>query len=118
MSPRRNHPHRGQGRRGQGPGGDSGVLEPERARRGVEGIVEWGGEDWTFRGIPGSAAVKTYRCPGCDHEIAPGVAHIVAWRADGIGGPDDRRHWHTGCWRARAQRTPRVPRSRDAPRYG
>jgi hypothetical protein len=40
-------------------------------------------------------AVKTYRCPGCDHEIPPGVGHevVVPRRA-----PADRRHWHSGCW--------------------
>jgi hypothetical protein len=47
--------------------------------------------------------VKTYRCPGCDHEIPPGTAHIVAWAVE--GGEDDRRHWHTGCWRGRRTRT-------------
>jgi hypothetical protein len=40
-------------------------------------------------------AVKHYRCPGCDHEIRPGEGHkVVVPRAD----PDERRHWHSGCW--------------------
>ncbi|MFD0537435.1 hypothetical protein ACFQY7_30485 [Actinomadura luteofluorescens] len=64
---------------------------------------------------PGTGAAKPYRCPGCDQEIAPGVGHVVAWRA-GDGG-DDRRHWHRPCWQARNRRTPRVLRSRNAPRY-
>lgn len=38
-----------------------------------------GDEMYVVRTIPGTRAVKTYRCPGCDHEIMPGVAHIVAW---------------------------------------
>ncbi|MEV0712818.1 MULTISPECIES: ATP/GTP-binding protein [Nocardia] len=63
-------------------------------------------ETYIVRSIPGSRAVKTYRCPGCDHEIPPGVAHIVAWQAD--GGEDDRRHWHQGCWNGR--RTRRITR--------
>jgi hypothetical protein len=41
-------------------------------------------------------AVKTYRCPGCDHEIMPGQGHKVVVPR---GAPEDRRHWHTGCWR-------------------
>jgi hypothetical protein len=40
-------------------------------------------------------AQKMYRCPGCDHEIRPGVGHKVVIPLDA---PDDRRHWHTGCW--------------------
>ena len=40
-------------------------------------------------------AVKTYRCPGCDHEIREGEGHKVVVPN---GAPEDRRHWHTGCW--------------------
>jgi hypothetical protein len=40
-------------------------------------------------------AVKTYRCPGCDHEIRPGTGHKVVVPRDA---PEDRRHWHTSCW--------------------
>ncbi|WP_227838630.1 ATP/GTP-binding protein [Nocardia aurantia] len=61
------------------------------------------GEDYAVRTVPGARAVKTYRCPGCDHEIPPGTAHIVAWAV--YGGEDDRRHWHTGCWRGRNTRS-------------
>jgi hypothetical protein len=40
-------------------------------------------------------ALKTYRCPGCDHEIPPGLGHeAIVPRRD----PGERRHWHTGCW--------------------
>lgn len=56
---------------------------------------------WMVRAVTGEAAVKTYRCPGCDHEIAPRVAHVVAWRS---GGEAHRRHWHRPCWTARDQR--------------
>ena len=57
--------------------------------------------------------MTAYRCPGCDQEIALGVPHVVVWPADdrgesGWGGRvDDRRHWHTPCWNARANRRPR-----------
>ncbi|MCP2320816.1 hypothetical protein APR12_006203 [Nocardia amikacinitolerans] len=75
----------------------------------VFGRTERGPDDddvFIVRTIPGTRATKTYRCPGCDHEIPPGVAHIVAWAAD--GGEDDRRHWHRGCWNGR--RTRRITR--------
>jgi hypothetical protein len=84
----------------------------------VEAVQGWGDEQWRVRGIPGDASVKTYRCPGCEQEIRPGVPHLVAWPAGGRGDEGDRRHWHTGCWRARDRRAPTVPRGRDAPRYG
>lgn len=49
-------------------------------------------------------AVKAYRCPGCDHEIRPGEGHeVVVPRA----APDERRHWHTGCWHRAQRRRPR-----------
>ncbi|SDY66363.1 hypothetical protein SAMN05444365_10337 [Micromonospora pattaloongensis] len=87
-------------------------------RHGVQGVQAWTDGEWMVRGIPGPAATKTYRCPGCDQEIRPGVPHVVAWPADGRGDLTDRRHWHSGCWRARDRRGPVVQRSRNAPRYG
>jgi hypothetical protein len=55
---------------------------------------------WQARAVQPARALKTYRCPYCNQDIRPGVAHVVAWR----DGEDDlRRHWHTPCW------------SRDAP---
>jgi hypothetical protein len=93
-------------------------LDVERARRGVESVQSWADGDWLVRNVPASAATKVYRCPGCGQEVRPGVAHVVAWPADGRGDEADRRHWHTGCWRARDRRTPPVERSRSAPKYG
>lgn len=81
------------------------ALDLERALR-FEAVQSWTDGDWLVRTIPGSAATKMYRCPGCDHEIRPGVAHVVAWPADGRGDAGDRRHWHTPCWRARDRRRP------------
>jgi hypothetical protein len=83
-------------------GGDEGAdgpalrLGPERAESAPDG-------DWVVRLVPGSASTKTYRCPGCDQEIPPGTAHLVAWPAD-TSGPQDRRHWHNPCWQRRLQR--------------
>jgi hypothetical protein len=61
---------------------------------------------WNVQPQAASSAVKSYLCPGCGLEIAPGTAHLVAWRADGIMGPAEdlaaRRHWHTHCWKISA----------------
>jgi hypothetical protein len=120
VSPRRNRPSRSSraGSAGRGGAGDAEPIDGERTRRGVEGVQAWSDGEWMVRTIPGGAAGKAYRCPGCDQEIRPGMAHVVAWPADGRGDEGDRRHWHTGCWRARDRRTPTVQRSRNAPRYG
>ncbi|GIU87259.1 MAG: hypothetical protein KatS3mg009_1774 [Acidimicrobiia bacterium] len=75
------------------------------------------GREHTFPDGPGDAvdvrhvqpyqAAKSYRCPGCDHEIRPGEGHeVVVPRAD----PAARRHWHTGCW----HRATRARRGRPA----
>jgi len=63
-------------------------------RRGVE---------WTVQPVSGAQAQKPYTCPGCGRTIAPGTAHVVAWRADGVLGDQadlaGRRHWHQHCWK-------------------
>lgn len=59
--------------------------------------------DWTVRPVAGQAATKVYRCPGCDHEIALNTPHVVAWPPDSI---DQRRHWHSACWRRAVTRDP------------
>jgi hypothetical protein len=93
-------------------------VDDDAVRRGVSAVQPQADGDWLVRLVPGPAAVKTYRCPGCDQEIRPGVPHVVVWPADERGDLSDRRHWHTGCWRARDRRQPTVQRSRSAPRYG
>src|SRR5215475_10996566 len=86
-------------------------LDEIRARGGASTHVAPDGE-WLVRTVPGGYSTKTYRCPGCDHEIPPGTAHVVVWPADERGDASDRRHWHTSCWRARGTRTPRIVRHR------
>lgn len=58
---------------------------------------------WNVQPQSASTAVKVYVCPGCGQDIPAGVAHLVAWRADGILGAQSdlagRRHWHAACWR-------------------
>ncbi len=52
-------------------------------------------EPLEVRRIQPYQAVKTYRCPGCDHEIRVGEGHLVVVpKLD----PDGRRHWHASCW--------------------
>ena len=48
-----------------------------------------------------SMGEKAYRCPGCDHEVRPGTQHLVVIPG---GDRDERRHWHTGCWKLEARR--------------
>ncbi|SHG02847.1 hypothetical protein [Streptoalloteichus hindustanus] len=97
--PRRNRPRR--------PGGASGGDEPRPLGAASWARHETGQDgDWLVRTVSGSQTVKTYRCPGCDHEIAPGTPHVVAWPADEYGSAADRRHWHSGCWNGRHHRRP------------
>ena len=65
------------------------------------------GYDYEVRPVAGARATKTYRCPGCDHEIRLGTAHLVVWQTElGESAVEDRRHWHTPCWANRANRSP------------
>jgi hypothetical protein len=99
-------------------------VSPRRTRRersdppapvpGPERVESWSDGDWVVRLQPGAGTAKTYRCPGCDQEIAPGTSHLVAWPADGINvGIDERRHWHRACWQNRLRRGPRGVRRTD-----
>ena len=47
---------------------------------------------------PARGATRAYLCPGCSQDVRPGVPHVVVWPADGVGGLDQRRHWHSACW--------------------
>jgi hypothetical protein len=44
---------------------------------------------------------KPYRCPGCEGVIAPGAPHLVVVPRET---PEERRHWHTPCWRRELNR--------------
>jgi hypothetical protein len=57
---------------------------------------------FVVRSIAGAAALKMYRCPGCQHEVQVGVAHVVVWPADAE--VTERRHWHSSCWHRRSTR--------------
>ncbi len=67
--------------------------------------------EWLVRHVTGAGATRPYVCPGCSQQVAPGTAHVVAWPTDSVMGEEaaveQRRHWHTPCWRNRARRGPR-----------
>lgn len=67
----------------------------------MEGPSWTNGEIFKVRQIGSAAATKYYICPGCNQNIPPGVAHVVAWPRDSGRGADDRRHWHKHCWQRR-----------------
>jgi hypothetical protein len=60
---------------------------------------------WLVRSIPGAAAGKAYRCPGCNQLVPAGTPHVVVWPdTPPLGAEravDERRHWHTACWQRR-----------------
>jgi hypothetical protein len=82
-------------------------LNLDRAVGGSVRRESYAGGEWFVRRVTGAGASRAYLCPGCQQTIAMGTAHVVSWPADGMGGLDDRRHWHTGCWEARDRRHPR-----------
>ncbi len=84
--------------------------EPREVRGGNQRVEEHADGEWVVRRLTGSSSTKTYRCPGCDHEIRPATPHVVAWPLEGR--EEDRRHWHTACWSARERRGPTPGRGR------
>jgi hypothetical protein len=104
-------PDRGGRGSGRGRGRAPGPLGPLGCADAVEEAADG---DWVVRRVTGAGTGKTYRCPGCDQEIASGTPHVVSWPAyardsdlqpwDTGSAADWRRHWHTACWRARARR--------------
>ncbi|MEU9831110.1 ATP/GTP-binding protein [Streptosporangium sp. NPDC048047] len=109
MSPRRSRRKDPFARDGRGGRGGSGRPPSSRPVgtfvAGVDQVEEWPDGDWHVRRVTGAGTDKTYRCPGCDQEIRSGVPHLVSWPA-WTGGEEERRHWHTACWRHRTRRGP------------
>ncbi len=107
--PRSNHPRRR--RTSFGRAGDSsgdGELDLNRARMGIPATESAPDGVWAVRTISAGNAQKVYTCPGCHHQITPGVPHLVVWQEDAMFGNEaglrDRRHWHSNCWRGRSFR--------------
>jgi hypothetical protein len=75
-----------------------------------ERVELYAGEEYLVRRVTGSASTKPYRCPGCHQVIRPATPHVVAWPvvpasfSSTATGLDERRHWHSACWRARDSR--------------
>jgi hypothetical protein len=94
--PRSNRP-RGQRR------DDDDDLDLNRVLAGRRRTVVKRDGEWNVQPIAAPSATKHYICPACGLDIAPGVAHTVTWRADGLMGEADdlaaRRHWHLHCWK-------------------
>ena len=99
--PRSNHPNRR-----RRPGEDDEDRDLSQVLFGQRRTEHKRDGSWNVQPISAAAAQKQYSCPGCMVPIIPGVAHIVAWRADGIMGEADdvsaRRHWHTYCWKIKS----------------
>lgn len=95
--PRSNRPRRNR------PAGDDDDLDLSRVLYGALRTEVKRDGLWNVQPVSAASASKVYICPGCGLEIAPGTAHIVAWRGDGLMGEADdlaaRRHWHSHCWK-------------------
>ena len=96
--PRSNRPRgRAAARRDEEPDGLERLMAGWRRTEVRRGVT------WNVQPVSAVQAQKSYVCPGCGREIEPGVAHLVAWRADGVlGDAADlaaRRHWHLACWK-------------------
>ena len=76
----------------------------------IDTSVTWRGSRWGVRRLTGANATRPYRCPGCEHEIAPGqevnaaLGEAGEGAGDGAGGvhrdvavaPRARRQQHDG----------------------
>ncbi|WP_440709715.1 hypothetical protein [Herbiconiux sp. YIM B11900] len=95
--PRSNRPRRRAG------GGDEEESGLERMMAGWRRTEVRRDGVWNVQPVSAASATKDYVCPGCGKTVAPGVAHLVTWRADGVMGDASdlaaRRHWHTHCWK-------------------
>jgi len=69
---------------------------PDAPERPLNVAPEWAQIDGFSVRTVSAGPGKTYRCPGCQQEIRAGTPHLVVIPA---GRVEDRRHWHTPCWR-------------------
>jgi len=83
---------------------ESAPLDLGRATAGVPRREGYAGLDWFVRAV--ASAERSYLCPGCQQGVGA-ERHVVAWPAEGVGGADHRRHWHSTCWANRHTRPPR-----------
>lgn len=64
----------------------------------------WDVEELTVRRIQPYEAHKSYICPGCRQTLPAGMGHYVVVP---VRFPDERGHWHRGCWDRRQARASR-----------
>ncbi|MFD1826236.1 MULTISPECIES: hypothetical protein [Mumia] len=90
-------------RRRRTPRGPRGAPPPLNG--GHQRVEERGDGDWVVRTITGATSTKTYTCPGCAQPIRPATPHVVVWPLEpgllSTSGLEERRHWHSPCWRRR-----------------
>lgn len=72
-----------------------------RARKKPDIWDLWEADGIEVRRIQPYQAHKTYTCPGCNQQIPVGMGHLVVVP---VLSPDDRGHWHRGCWDRRQTR--------------
>ena len=89
--PRRSRRDETPARRRRGKGDPPSVGVAEIAAR-IAGWPALGREGFEVRTNTGD---RRYRCPYCQGSVEPGTVHVVAFP---VGQPEDRRHYHTGCW--------------------
>jgi hypothetical protein len=78
---------------------DPGFFQAQTAPRARSAAPAWAElPGYDVRHVGGE---KGYRCPGCDHLVRAGIWHLVVV-PNGV--PDERRHWHTECWRGELRR--------------
>ena len=84
---------------------DDAPLNVDRALGGLTQRESYAGGEWFVRRVTGAGATPRLPVPrGASTPSRSGTPHVVVWPADGIGGLDDRRHWHSPCWSARGRR--------------
>lgn len=79
------------------------VAKTGGGRRGEFATDPLTGELAEVRSVQPYAAVKAYRCPGCNQEIAARTFHYVVVP---LSDPAERRHWHRSCFEQRDRRPP------------
>ncbi len=110
MTSRRRRPSAGRGRRAS-PARGAPARPDEDGGRSPGGYL--GASRWPLvtdpltgtlaeeRAIQPYQALKFYRCPGCNQQVAPGIGHVVVVP---LSEPGERRHWHRACWSRRDRR--------------
>lgn len=84
-------------------------VKPLNVEAAMGGIHYEEGRDGTqYKVHHVTRGTKSYLCPGCNGVILPGESHEVAWTEDTLFGveygQEQRRHWHTSCWKHRGRR--------------